>query len=179
MSLPSEQAEGRDYEGERLYDHRFGDPCQDPGVEIERVPDCVEKFNAEAVDDNAEEPEPETFVGHSVERGGWCVYVQSAPGEYDVLRGPFGSQEEADASLARLVDRSKTPNAAAHREFVEADGCDFETVSGCGTKEVRSSPAISVTAGETAHSPHNAEASGREANRPFAVPDCCREVYHG
>ena len=65
---------------------------------------------AQAVEDD-DEPQPETFVGHSVERGGWCVYVQANPGEYDVLRGPFGSRGEADASLARLVERSKTPNA--------------------------------------------------------------------
>ena len=34
MSLPSELAEGRDYESERLYDHRFGDVIQDPGPEV-------------------------------------------------------------------------------------------------------------------------------------------------
>lgn len=39
------------------------------------------------------------FVGHSVERGGWCVYVQTDPGEYEVLRGPFGNQAEAEAAL--------------------------------------------------------------------------------
>lgn len=65
---------------------------------------------AEPVGDDTDEPRPETFVGHSVERGGWCVYVRADDGECDVLRGPFGSQPDADASLARLVERSKTPN---------------------------------------------------------------------
>ena len=67
---------------------------------------------AEPVADDTDEPQPETFVGHSVERGGWCVYVQADPGGYDVLRGPFGSKDEADAALARLLERSKPPNVA-------------------------------------------------------------------
>jgi hypothetical protein len=66
---------------------------------------------AEPVGDDTDEPQPETFVGHSVMRGGWCVYAQVGAGEYEVLRCPFGSQGDADASLERLVERSKTPNA--------------------------------------------------------------------
>ena len=57
-----------------------------------------------------DEPPPETFVGNSVMRGGWCVYTQTGAAEFAVLRGPFGSQDEADASLTRILARSKTPN---------------------------------------------------------------------
>ena len=59
---------------------------------------------------NEDKPCPETLVGHSIMQGGWCVYAQTGNAEYDVLRGPFASQEEADASLTRLMERSKTPN---------------------------------------------------------------------
>ena len=59
---------------------------------------------------NEEEPCPETFVGNSVMQGGWCVYAQTANAEYDTLRGPFQSREQADASLARLMARCEPPN---------------------------------------------------------------------
>ena len=61
--------------------------------------------------DEADEPQPEMLVGHSEMQGGWCVYVQSARAEYDVVRGPFPSQDQAYASMDRLLARSNTPNA--------------------------------------------------------------------
>jgi hypothetical protein len=62
--------------------------------------------------EEAEEPQPEMLVGHSEMQGGWCVYVQSARAEYDVVRGPFPSQDQAYASMDRLLDRSNTPNGS-------------------------------------------------------------------
>ena len=57
-----------------------------------------------------DEENPEITVGHSESRGGWCVYVKRGHSDYDVMRGPFHTQEEAQDSMARLVERSKTPN---------------------------------------------------------------------
>lgn len=69
--------------------------------------------NCQVVDlpPNEDEPCPATFVGHSVLKRGWCVYTtHSASEEYETIRGPFATRTEADASLARLMARSKTPN---------------------------------------------------------------------
>ena len=66
-----------------------------------------------------EELQPEMIVGHSESRGGWCVYVQSGDAEYDVVRGPFPSQEAAQASMERLLARSNTPNYGIDRHCPE------------------------------------------------------------
>jgi hypothetical protein len=68
--------------------------------------------NCQVVDvpPNEDEPRPETFVGSSLMRGGWCVYAQTENAGYDVLRGPFASKGEAETALERLLARNKTPS---------------------------------------------------------------------
>lgn len=61
-------------------------------------------INCQVVEVNTNEDEPcqETFVGHSIMLGGWCVYSQTERAEYDVLRGPFASRDEADDALRAI-----------------------------------------------------------------------------
>jgi hypothetical protein len=63
-----------------------------------------EKFDVDAPP-RVDAPNVETFVGHSIMLGGWCVYAQTENAEYDVLRGPFPIREEADAALALILDQ--------------------------------------------------------------------------
>jgi hypothetical protein len=65
--------------------------------------------------EDAEEQQPEMLVAHSEMQGGWCVYVQSACAEYDVVRGPFQSQDQAHESMGRLLVRSNPPNTGGKR----------------------------------------------------------------
>ena len=60
---------------------------------------------AEGVDERL----PEMIVGHSEMQGGWCVYEHVAHADYDVRRGPFATETEANAALSLLAD-SKAPN---------------------------------------------------------------------
>lgn len=43
--------------------------------------------------------EGNVVIGHSVERGGWCVYEEVAPGEYEAFKGPFGTMAEAEKAM--------------------------------------------------------------------------------
>lgn len=45
-----------------------------------------------------QQAEPSIVVGHSVDRGGWCVYESTGSGEYACLLGPFATKDEADAA---------------------------------------------------------------------------------
>lgn len=67
------------------------------------------------VSDGVDERRPELIVGQSEARGGWCLFEQTDYAEYVLLRGPFPSQDEANASLARLMARSKTSNGRIDR----------------------------------------------------------------
>lgn len=67
--------------------------------------------------------EGEVIVGHSVERGGWCVYEQTAPGEYTAFKGPFPTREEADAAMREPIKVAAQAQPAAvpvHTPITEA-----------------------------------------------------------
>lgn len=48
----------------------------------------------------------DVLVAESVMFGGWCIYVQSKRGEYDVVRGPYQSQEDAQAAMDDWLDET-------------------------------------------------------------------------
>lgn len=43
------------------------------------------------------------IVDHSPMQGGWCVYEQVAYADYDVVRGPFPTQDEAQEALEEMT----------------------------------------------------------------------------
>ncbi len=53
----------------------------------------------------------EIIVGHSETRGGWCVYEQTGPGEYEMLKGPFQTCEEAEAAMRSQAAPGKEPTS--------------------------------------------------------------------
>ena len=66
---------------------------------------------AEGVDERL----PEMIVGRSEMQGGWCVFEQVDYADYDLRRGPFASEEEANSALALLASH-ETPNVGAKLE---------------------------------------------------------------
>lgn len=39
------------------------------------------------------------MVGHAKHHGGWCMFEETAPGEYDKIKGPFESKEIAETAM--------------------------------------------------------------------------------
>lgn len=44
------------------------------------------------------------IIEHSPMHGGWCVYEQVAYADYEVRRGPFPYQDQAEDALKELMD---------------------------------------------------------------------------
>lgn len=54
---------------------------------------------ADAAMPQGEAEDLRVIVGHAKHHGGWCVFEETAPGEFVKIKGPFPEREQADSAL--------------------------------------------------------------------------------
>ena len=75
----------------------------------------VPYVRADLIRSSVAEDRQETIIGHSVERGGWCVYSHYHGGDYTFEMGPFATRGGAEAA----VRAPQAPQQAECPECIE------------------------------------------------------------
>ena len=127
VSLDAAVRLGLEYAREALatHDQQF---ANHPATALERGSIVADIATMEAsLASPVAEDRQETIIGHSVERGGWCVYSHYHGGDYTFEMGPFATREGAEAA----VRAPQAPQQAGHIPTVEdIDAQDWAGMDG-------------------------------------------------